>query len=566
MPVPTLSNDSSNVGDIIRSLTPIFGGSGTGTSTTTTGVTEPFQQLLAALSKNLTGNFSKQAAIDDSQGQIRDISKTALEAELPSITSGTKGQDIYNSTTQNLLTNDLQARIQAKGASVVQQNIKNYADITAQNASAGANLAKTGGGTSTTTQITAPIIGGSVSNNLRTLLGAIAAGQVTGKGLSSLLGSGSSLAGKGVNWLDKFLNTPSSPTGAGGISDATISDWTRGAQDPNLSWDGGTIGNSPTNSIPIPADAGTTPDLSSLFSGGTAPATDSFGNTLSGFSDASATTGATSDITSGVAGAGTEVGATAEAGGLFGSASGASTASAGASGLSAASYTVPVLGWLAAAYAGFSAFDQASYTPKEKYISDAINTAGGIQAWTAQQEAIIPKIQSYTNNPQGLLNDALAWYNKDPGTNSGVGGLTQFGQKGLTPGQYDPMLNNGIVSNYLKSTGAALQVDGGGVWTEYHKFNPALADWSQRSSSAAAGVLSSFNSFNQTAIASRPTNIFGQFAAASATATPTSVPTAPSSTRLFGIPSASVAAPAAPAITDIQRMFGTPINRFAVGG
>ena len=197
-----------NIAQLIQAITPLLGG--TGTTNQTTGTTSSQQQgqtgqlsidpainqLLTQLFGQVTaGNtgFTKEAAIADSQNALQNLARMAVEQNMPSVLGGGAAAGLYNDTTRNLLSNDLQSRIAAQGAQLIQDNINRYAQITQQGnqtaAQIGSTLAQgnrtqTQNNTQTTTQQqqqqqqTSPVIGGSAKNNALTGLGITAGGTL----------------------------------------------------------------------------------------------------------------------------------------------------------------------------------------------------------------------------------------------------------------------------------------------------------------------------------------------------------------------------------------------------
>src|SRR5574344_606465 len=101
---------------------------GEGYSRTTPGFTGELGTVLRGTIAGNTG-FSKWDAIGDTQGVLRNQATTALQEAMPKIATQQRQAGAYNSTTNTLLQNDLQARIVGQLASTQAQAIKDYAAI-----------------------------------------------------------------------------------------------------------------------------------------------------------------------------------------------------------------------------------------------------------------------------------------------------------------------------------------------------------------------------------------------------------------------------------------------------
>lgn len=84
---------------------------------------------LNALLGQTSGAFSKDAAIADANGVLAQLAQQLTQQNMPSVSGTGRAAGLYNSTTQNQLTNDLQARIQGEVQKAAQANIANYAQI-----------------------------------------------------------------------------------------------------------------------------------------------------------------------------------------------------------------------------------------------------------------------------------------------------------------------------------------------------------------------------------------------------------------------------------------------------
>jgi hypothetical protein len=83
-----------------------------------------FQPLMSAIGSQ---DFTKSAAIKDSQGFIDQIFKEYENSSLPKIYSNPRQTGIYNDTSTQLLANDAYSSAVAKGQSQLVQNILSYA-------------------------------------------------------------------------------------------------------------------------------------------------------------------------------------------------------------------------------------------------------------------------------------------------------------------------------------------------------------------------------------------------------------------------------------------------------
>ena len=148
-------------------LQQLFVGTGKETTKTTSDPanTNALQQLMAVLTGTAggaKGDFSKQAAITDSTGQVAKLVNDSLQNALPDISSLNTKSGLYNSTTTKQLVDDLLARTSLQGQQATQENIKNYAtiqqgnsQIASQAVNAGTNAVQSGN--RQVTKQTAPI-------------------------------------------------------------------------------------------------------------------------------------------------------------------------------------------------------------------------------------------------------------------------------------------------------------------------------------------------------------------------------------------------------------------------
>ena len=103
---------------------------GEGFSRTTPGFTDELGAVLRASMEGKSG-YSKQDAVADTQGLMRQQATNALQEAMPKIAGMQNSAGAYGSTTKALLQNDLQARIMGQLAATQSQAIKDYAAIDA---------------------------------------------------------------------------------------------------------------------------------------------------------------------------------------------------------------------------------------------------------------------------------------------------------------------------------------------------------------------------------------------------------------------------------------------------
>lgn len=110
------------------------GASNTNTLTSgTTGKESPLalsflQQLIPSLQGQVFNqDFSKEAAIRDSAGGVNQILKTLREQALPGVFAAEAASGGYNSTTKQILTNDLSARAAGQAQALVTDTVTKYA-------------------------------------------------------------------------------------------------------------------------------------------------------------------------------------------------------------------------------------------------------------------------------------------------------------------------------------------------------------------------------------------------------------------------------------------------------
>lgn len=164
---PSESDPWGSLLQAFQALSPTFLGSGTTTNTETDNSSvDPqmaaiLQSILGQSNSDVaSGDYSKQAAINDSTGQIQQIIQQGLTKNMPTISAGAHGAGLYNDTTTKLLSDNLQAQLAGQANDAIQKNIANYANIQNQATANTINAAKALGttNTSTKTSTTAPTV------------------------------------------------------------------------------------------------------------------------------------------------------------------------------------------------------------------------------------------------------------------------------------------------------------------------------------------------------------------------------------------------------------------------
>jgi hypothetical protein len=206
----TQNTSGSSTGNQVNTSVGTTGQSSSGTTTTGSTTSNIYDPAAKAALDAALGNpqYTKTAAITDAQGAMDAAVQASLKAGMPSISSAAKSSGGYNSTTQDMLNNDLTARSAQAGANVVLQNIAQYNALNAQNVQAATGAVDATKSTSTTgTQTTAGNVTGTTSNT----------GTATSTGTNT-----SSTAGTSASTSDVLSNslTANSATGTN-TSDST---------------------------------------------------------------------------------------------------------------------------------------------------------------------------------------------------------------------------------------------------------------------------------------------------------------------------------------------------------
>jgi hypothetical protein len=201
--IPQRSNPLVDASSILSNLAPLFLGSGKSTQTVSSqsldnGSIEKLKQILGGQ------DFSKGAAISDSNAAVNNAVRKVLEGNLGQIGSAQSGAGVYNSSTTQQLTNDLVSRAAAEGSQLQLNNIAKYADI--QNNAA--NTLKGSVLNETKTTQTGPMIENPLTAVLKGV-GLLAAGSLGSKAL-----------GAGSNALTGLFNSLFEDSSSGSSSDA----------------------------------------------------------------------------------------------------------------------------------------------------------------------------------------------------------------------------------------------------------------------------------------------------------------------------------------------------------
>lgn len=102
-----------------------------------TMIAQIFPQLFQ---QTTSGDYSKKAAIADSQGIVNQVMKTLQEQVLPQIYTGESARGGYSSTAKALLSNDAAARAAGQAASLVADVATKYGGVAATQQNALVNL------------------------------------------------------------------------------------------------------------------------------------------------------------------------------------------------------------------------------------------------------------------------------------------------------------------------------------------------------------------------------------------------------------------------------------------
>lgn len=164
-------------------------GSSSGSTSSFSSSTPGFMtELGTILDRNLKGEgpYSKESAIADSQGVLRTNAQDALQEALPAIYRPARTSGAYNSTTQDLLENDLASRIVAQGQATQLDAISKYGALGNQ------QIAAFSGATQAGTTQAGGSSGSNSSNQNQTSIGLNASLGVN-EGVQQAQGSGDSM-------------------------------------------------------------------------------------------------------------------------------------------------------------------------------------------------------------------------------------------------------------------------------------------------------------------------------------------------------------------------------------
>ena len=132
MPDPSEIPENNGLGDISQLMTilnQLFGGGssteGNENSPEAMATAQMFLPLLTSMFTS--GDFSPEAAVRDSQGEVQLMMKQLIEGGMPGIQGAEGVSGGYNSTTAQLLRNDLATRAAGQGAARVSQVKNQYA-------------------------------------------------------------------------------------------------------------------------------------------------------------------------------------------------------------------------------------------------------------------------------------------------------------------------------------------------------------------------------------------------------------------------------------------------------
>lgn len=197
----TTQAPESQLDVLLRSLTQ-GGGNNSSRGNSSTAFNPQAGQGIQGLLAQIAG-LSKDDAIADSTGILRQISEANMRQNLPSIASSGRGAGLYGSTTQQQLLDNLQAQITVQGQEAIQQNIANYAaaSTNANNAIANLNNSSRTQTTQTGQSSSDALKGTAVSLLLSQGLGALRKGGLLGLG-----GGGSDVADAVVSPLTGFAD------------------------------------------------------------------------------------------------------------------------------------------------------------------------------------------------------------------------------------------------------------------------------------------------------------------------------------------------------------------------
>ncbi len=128
------TDNSAAMLQALTQLIPMFAGSSSKQTETTTGGTKTTKRMGDDAIKQLTslltsGQYSKEAATADTQASMQALVQSMLESGVPQIAGAQVGTGAYNQSTSKLLMDNLVAKTAAEGAALQQKTIADYAAI-----------------------------------------------------------------------------------------------------------------------------------------------------------------------------------------------------------------------------------------------------------------------------------------------------------------------------------------------------------------------------------------------------------------------------------------------------
>lgn len=160
-------------------------------------------------SADMTKGWTKEAALSDVNGAIKNQALTALQGAMPSIAKQTNSAGAYNSTTRDLLTNDATARIVGQLAETQLGAITSYGQLSNQNLGAVSGVSSATGSSNSSSTGTSSSAGLSTSEYDQSSTGS--GGSKGGSGLLGLFADGGEVAkepdgDEGNSALNTFLD------------------------------------------------------------------------------------------------------------------------------------------------------------------------------------------------------------------------------------------------------------------------------------------------------------------------------------------------------------------------
>lgn len=183
-------------------------------SSTNPGFMAELSQVLGK-SLNGTSGFTRENALEDVQGLLKQQATDALQTAMPSIAKQSRSAGVYNATTTDLLQNDANARITAQLASTLTDTIGKYAAMDTDRIRGFA--AATQAGTSSSSQSNS----NSESEYEQSGSGSTSGG---GSGILGLFADGGRVPNRGGNPMMNVMGTTTEEKIASGPASASLSD------------------------------------------------------------------------------------------------------------------------------------------------------------------------------------------------------------------------------------------------------------------------------------------------------------------------------------------------------